>query len=86
MDVDAALDLDQGPARQVGEVGPPLADGVEPELLFQRGTAQASQSSWKRLSSRLGGLVSWNILWVRVFIRAAFGLGQDLPPWFRFRR
>ena len=28
--VEAAVDLDPGPARQVGEVGPPLANRVEP--------------------------------------------------------
>ena len=30
--VDATLDLDQGPARQVGEIRPPLEDRMEPEL------------------------------------------------------
>ena len=38
--VDAALDLDQGLARQVGEVGPPLANRVEPEFFSHEATKQ----------------------------------------------
>ena len=40
MHVDAALDFNQGPARKVGEVGPPLANRVEAEFLFQHRSTQ----------------------------------------------
>ena len=47
VDVDAALDLDERPARQVGEVGPPLPDRVKPKLLFQLGSGQHPPQQFK---------------------------------------